>query len=234
VVISGPDEYDRREEYSEIDARFKQRWEEIKAKSHELVRSGQSLYRAMQGWEGIRDEEEWQRMLAVAGSDLKGGRFLVEALGAERYLAPEMVATLIMLRRGWIEEYGVQTAVELMLVDSAVIAFYNQMRAQRLVGNLFNHIEFEFFARDSPTAKIKQKYGEYAVKGYTVEYTAERLTQQMQPLLDRANRMLLRNIKALRDLKTANITVNVNAPSQVNLASKQLNFQGAAPGGDGE
>lgn len=225
LVREDSSEYGRRERHAEQNEEFARFWERMKQKSQELVRSGCSNYRAMEGWQRVTSPEDWERMLAVAGSDLYRGRFLIDMLGAERYLEPERMAVLLTLRRAWIEEYKVETAVELMLVDSAVIAFHNQMRAQRVIGDLFNAIEYQFFARDNPTAKVKQQYGEYAVRGYTVEDTAERLVEVLQPLLDRANRMLLRNIKALRDLKAANITVKVNAPSQVNLAQQQVNVQ---------
>lgn len=93
-------------------------------------------------------------------------------------------------------------------MDSAIISFHNQRRTQRIIGNLHSTIEHEFFARDTASVKVREKYGDYAVRGYIVEDTADRLVEKLQPLLDRANRMLVRNIKALRDLKSANITVH--------------------------
>ncbi len=223
VVREDTSDYGIRESHARISEEYARFWEEMKRKSNELVKSGWSHYSAMEGWQRVTSQEDWERTLAVAGSDLYRGRFLIEMLGAERYLEPERMAVLITLRKAWIEEYRVSTAPELMLVDSAIIAFHNQLRAQRIIGNLHSTIEHEFFARDTPTAKVREKYGEYQVRGYTVENTAERLVEELQPLMDRANRMLLRNIKALRDLKSANITVNVNAPSQVNFAQQQVN-----------
>ncbi len=223
VVREDTSDYGRRERRASTNDEYARFWEEIKRKSNELVKKGWSHYSAMEGWQRVTSQEDWERTLAVAASDLYRGKFLIDMLGAERYLEPERMAVLITLRRAWIEEYQVTTAPELMLVDSAIIAFHNQLRAQRIIGNLHSTIEYEFFARDNPTAKVREKYGEYALKGYTVEDTAERLVDELQLLIDRANRMLLRNIKALRDLKCANITVNVNAPSQVNVAEKQVN-----------
>ncbi len=225
VVREDTSDYGKRERYARVNDEYARFWEEVKRKSNELVKSGWSNYAAMEGWQRVTSQEDWERTLAVAGSDLYRGRFLIEMLGAERYLEPERMAVLITLRRAWIEEYQVTTAPELMLVDSAIIAFHNQLRTQRIIGNLHSTIEHEFFARDNPSVKVREKYGDYAVRGYTVEDTAERLVEELQPLLDRANRMLIRNIKALRDLKSANITVNVNAPSQVNLAQQQVNVQ---------
>ncbi len=225
------DGYGKREERAATDFDYAAFWEERKRKARELVDSGWGYHRAMEGWGKVGSREEWEQTLAVAGSDLHRGRFLIETLGAERYLEPEVVAVLLTLRRSWIEEYGAGTAPELMLVDSAVMAFWNQMRAQRLLGNLFTSVEREFFARESPSAALEGYYGKEAIR-YRVEDLARKLSEDLQPLLDRANRMLIRNLKALRELRAANVTVNVNAPSQLNLAERQVNVAGGPPAGE--
>ncbi len=217
--------YDDHEEYARISEEFARHWEETKKKSRALVHDAWTSHRAMEGWHTVESRQQWEQMLAVSASDTYRGRLLIDTLGAERHLEPETMAAIITLRRAWIAEYGISTAVELMLVDSALIAFFNQLRTQRLIGNLFLSTEYEFFGRDSPSAKLEREYGSNAIKGYRAEYLADKLIHDLQPLLDRANRMMLRNIRALRELKGANITVNVNAPSQVNLAQQQLNVQ---------
>ncbi len=217
--------YQDHEAYAKVSETFAKHWEETKRKSRALVNDAWGTHRAMEGWHSVESQEHWEQMLAVAESDTYRGRLLIDTLGAERHLQPETMAAVIALRRSWIEEYGITTAPELMLVDSALIAFFNQLRTQRLIGNLFLSTEYEFFGRDSPSAKIESYYGSHAVKGYRAEDLADKLIVTLQPLLDRANRMLLRNIKALRDLKSANITVHVNAPSQVNVAQQQVNLK---------
>ncbi len=217
--------FERRERRAEIDEEYKHFWEERKTKAEALVQSGRAGWRAMEGWQRVRSQEDWEDILAVAGSDLYRGRFFLEVLGAERYLEPERMALLLTLREAWIEEYGISTAPELMLMDSALIALHNQLRTQQLIGNLFSSIEAEFFGRDDPMPKLREKHG-YTIQGWRVDDLAQRLTEELQPLLDRANRMLIRNLKALRDLRNAGITVNVNEPSQVNLAQQQINALG--------
>ncbi len=215
--------YEDHEAYAQVSEEFARHWQEVKRKSQALVYSAWASHRTMEGWHTVESREHWEKMLAVSATDTYRGRLLIDTLGAERHLDPETMAAIITLRSNWIAEYQANTAVELMLIDSALIAFFNQLRTQRLIGNLFLATEYEFFGRESPSAKLESEYGSFAIKSYRVEDLADKLIHDLQPLLDRANRMLLRNIKALRDLKSANITVNVNAPSQVNMAQQQVN-----------
>jgi len=47
----------------------------------------------------------------------------------------------------------------MMLVDMAVLAYYNVLRVQGWVGNMALHVEHEFFGQASPAAKFGQQYG---------------------------------------------------------------------------
>ena len=53
-------------------------------------------------------------------NDYDRGAFLIERLGAERYLDPPLMAVLLTLRRQLIDEEGATTAAEMMMVDCAV------------------------------------------------------------------------------------------------------------------
>ena len=44
------------------------------------------------------------------------------------------------------------------------------------------------------------------------------------PQVDRFNQMFLRNLKALRDLKTMPVNVNIAQAGQVNVAQRQVNI----------
>ena len=55
----------------------------------------------------------------------------------------------------------------------------------------------------------------------------ERLSEQLLPLLDRSNRMLLRNLKALRTLKQPPPpSVSIGQAAQVNVGQQQVNVAG--------
>ena len=46
-----------------------------------------------------------------------------------------------------------------MLIDLAVMSYYNALRVQAWIGDLALHIEHEFFCQEGPTAKLQQKWG---------------------------------------------------------------------------
>ena len=139
------------------------------------------------------------------------------------------MAALLVLRRGLIEEHGATTAAELMLIDSTVLSFYHQLRVNGWIGNSASKLEFEFFRSDSPTAKLKDQYGAGAdtIRGLKVEELVKRLTEQLMPLLDRSNRMMIRNLKALRALReAAGPSVSIGSVGQVNVPANQINAAG--------
>jgi hypothetical protein len=64
----------------------------------QLRKSARAVMRAMQGWGCIRSAEEWQAVCDDASQRYQSGRFLIERLGAERFLDPQLMATLWQLR----------------------------------------------------------------------------------------------------------------------------------------
>ena len=84
--------------------------------------------------------------------------------------------------------------------------------------------EHEWFNLDGPTAKLRKTYGAGAVEGLRVEDIAAKMQQDLFPLLERSNRMLLRNLQALRARRqTPAPSVTIGAAGQVNVAGQQVN-----------
>ena len=190
---------------------------------------------AINGWSRIESEEDWLATVEQAEADLASGQFLIDRLGAERYLDPPLMAALLVLRRGLIDEHGATTAAELMLIDSTLLAFYHTLRITGWIGNVASKVEFEFFRTDSPTAKLKAEYGAGAdnIRGLKVEELVKRLGEQLMPLLERSNRMLLRNLQALEAMQQRPLpSVSIGSVGQVNVAANQINADGG--GGDEE
>src|SRR6266511_3785388 len=89
------------------------------AERHERLRTdARAAFRALDGWHGIKSQEDWERTAAQAREDYDRGAFLLDRLGAERYLDPPLMAVLLGLRRRLIEEHQAATAAELMLIDA--------------------------------------------------------------------------------------------------------------------
>ncbi len=195
-----------------------------------LQHDARACYSAMDGWAGVRSEADWQAKIEQADEYLANGRFLLERLGAERYLEPGLMAALVVLRRRIIIELHISGAADLMLLDIALIAYYHQLRLTGWIGNFASLVEADAFGLEGPQAKLRQKYG-YQVDGLKIEDTIARIGEQLLPLMDRCNRLMLRNLRALRDPRqrpTASVTIG--AASQVNVGSQQVNVAEAANG----
>jgi hypothetical protein len=102
-----------------------------------------------------------------------------------------------------------------------VLSYYHVIRVNGWIGNFSQWLEREFFGTASLTAKLKHHYGVGTVHGLTVEDIVHRLAEQLTPLLDRSNRMMLRNLNALHDRRQQpSASVNIG---QVNVAHQQVN-----------
>ena len=96
-------------------------------------------------------------MVEQAASDIESGGFLIDRLGAERYLDPELMAALLVLRRRLIDEYGAESAADIMLIDVAVLSYYHTLRINGWIGNLAGQIESEFFGTDGLSVDVDGK-----------------------------------------------------------------------------
>jgi len=140
---------------------------------------------------------------------------------------PELMAVVWGPRQNLLADLGVTTTAESMAVDLAVLSYCNVLRIQGWIGNLALHIESEWFGLESPTAKFGKKWGR--AEGLRVEDVARRFAEQLIPLLKKTNKLTIRNLKAIQELKAGPLaTVSINNPGQVNVGALQQNIAGAA------
>jgi hypothetical protein len=211
-------------------------YEGILAERHERLRQDAAAsWRAMAGWGNVKTEEEWQAVMVAADEDYDTGEFLLSRMGGDRYLDPPLMAVLLCLRRRLIEEHEATTAAELMMVDLAVLSYYHTLRINGWIGNFSHWFESEFFRKDSLSIKIHGKHKtsfDVKIRGLTIEEIVERLADKLMPLLDRSNRMMLRNLKALEARRQPpSATVSIGQAGQVNVAGIQSNNGGRAVAG---
>jgi hypothetical protein len=181
--------------------------------------------RAMQGWRDIRTVEEWQAASDDAREGYQSGRFLIERLGAERFLDPQLMATLWQLRQGLLEECGTASPAMTMAIDLAVMAYANALRVQGWIGDLALVIEHELFAEESLKVKLRQQYGP-KFDGFAVEEALRRLREQLLPVWERVNRQLLQHLQALQRRGPGSPPmVAIGRAGQVNVARQQVNVQ---------
>jgi len=210
------------EETTDLQTRIHELQERDREAYEELRRNARAVYRAVEGWGGVESPEAWEKTCEESNAAYRSGHFFIDRLGAERFLDPPLMATLWGLRQSLLGELGKATAAEMMLVDMAVLAYYNALRVQGWAGNMALQVEHQFFGQASPTAKFGQQYGR--VEGFAVEDRLRRLAEQLLPLLDRANKMMIRNLKAMRELRRGPVpTVAINRADQVNVAERQAN-----------
>ena len=165
---------------------------EAKEQFKRLKDEAQELYGIVRGVPGVRTPEAWAELLEKAGDEIGNGRFIVGCLGAERYLDPETVAILVTLRQNLLAEASDVTAAEVMMIDAAVIAYHNMLRAQRWIGNLGLVVERELFGQEC----LNQIHG--PTVGDRLEEQFSRLADVILPLQERVARMMLRSLEALR------------------------------------
>jgi hypothetical protein len=202
----------------------------------ELRKNARATMRAFEGWGQIHSVEEWQTTCEDARQRYQSGRFLIERLGAERFLDPQLMATLWQLRQGLLEEYGTASPAVTMVIDLAVMTYYNALRTQGWIGDLALSIEQELFAEESLKLKVRQQYG-VQFDGFAVEEHLRRLKEQLLPVFERVNRQLLQNLQALhRSRPDASPLLAIGRAGQVNVAQQQVNLQQrggrASPPGD--
>ena len=216
---------------------YREAYERALAERHQRLKTdAQATLRSVEGWSTVEGEEDWLATVDQADADLASGQFLIDRLGAERHLDPVLMAALLVIRRGLVDDHDARTTAELMLIDCAVLAFYHTLRINGWIGDIASKIEFEFFRTDSPTAKLKAEYGSGAdtIRGLKVEELVRRLTEQLMPLLDRSNRMMIRNLKALKAIQEGPTpSVSIGSAGQVNVAANQVNQAGGNTGAEG-
>jgi hypothetical protein len=141
---------------------------ELNAQHQELRDQAQAVFAAVKGRRGVQRDEDWQRIFKQAKINYASGRFLIEQLGAERYLLePELMATLTQLRRELLAGIENPTAADTMSADVAIVAYRNFLRMQGWIGNLCLVVERELFGQ----APLNELHG-HAV--------GEQLTQELE------------------------------------------------------
>ncbi len=150
-----------------------------------------AIYGLVNGRRGVRRAEDWAKMLEKAGDEIANGRFIVRCVGAERFLDCETVAVLLSLRQNLIGDLKSASGANIMMIDTAVISYYNFIRVQGWIGNLSLVFEREVFGQKP----LNEFHG--AQVGDRLEEQLQRLAEVMMPLQDRAHRMMMRSLLAI-------------------------------------
>jgi hypothetical protein len=167
--------------------------------------------------------------------DWLSGATLIEMCGGERYLDPPRMALLLNLWDHFIRTYRPEGPAEYLCIALALVSFNHFTRLTEAVGNLANRLEHTFFGIDPLEVRVIQASDKVAPVDRLQARSAahdhvQALGRELLPTLDRLNRMVLRNLQALRDLKATPLSMTVQNYGQLNVAHQQANLaQPAAP-----
>ena len=93
-------------------------------------------------------------------------------------------------------------------------------------------LESEFFSKESLTIRPQNASSGYAHRcdrqpPLWIEHIVERIREQLLPLFDRSNRVMIRNLKALQARQDGSApSVSIGSAGQVNVAQAQVNANG--------
>ncbi len=156
-----------------------------------LKDESRAIYGLIKGQPGVRSPKRWAELLERAGDEIGNGRFIVRCLGAERFLDCETVAVLLSFRQNLIGDLKSASAANIMMIDTAVISYYNFIRVQGWIGNLSLVFERELFGQEP----LNQIHGPQV--GDMLEEQLQRLGETILPLQDRAHRQMMRSLSAI-------------------------------------
>ncbi len=210
-------------EINEINEAYDKNIEKLKEESKIEKREGSLVYRGDLKWAGTVTQEEFDLKRNKVIRDYKTGQFFLERIGRYRNLDEPLTLILLHLRREWIREYDIKTTPEFLLLDMALISYFHFIRLNEAINNIMASIEFDFFLLDTPKFMDREKENKVLAEGL-----ANRMKEVLQPALDQYNRMFIKNLKALRDLRRGNIQLNIGNIGQMNIGDKQINVEGSA------
>lgn len=181
-----------------------------------LRKRAQGLFAALKGRTGVHTPEQFDKLLEKTRNDFDTGTFLVERLGASRFLDADLTCVLLRLRNDLLAEIENPTAADMMHVDLAVVGYRNALRIQNLINNSLMETERHLFGQLS----LDEVLGQTEAK--EVERILEDVEQRLMPLLERCQRMMNRALDRLnwrRRVRQPNVSIGVAA--QVNVGSSE-------------
>lgn len=170
-------------------------------------------------------EEIWERLKYEAGDKFESGHTATEAMYPARHMRTAWnVASYLGLRESFIAEWQPRGGIELSLIDMLAQAFLmyqhwmkeSVMRTETKERQV--HPEYEQWQRfKEPKASQRSGFLDgYWFRPFVHEQAAVEHAAQMA---DRWNRIYMRTLRNMRDLRRYSVPVTINNPQQVNIAA---------------
>lgn len=157
--------------------------------------------------------EVWCRVRAFAADELEGGERAARAIGAN---SPLELARYLAVRDYFIQGWNPQNGIEQSMIDMLA-----QSYSLFLYWTQISHERATVAVRDIDSKLFRELKGK---GGWKQPYQSEAdAVEQAAQMADRHNRLFLRTLRQLRDLRRYTPPVIVNNGGQVNVANQQVN-----------
>jgi hypothetical protein len=155
---------------------------------------------------------QWEEIQEAARADLRSGHRAARAVQESFGSGPWDMAQFLAVRTSLAEQWQPQGGIELLLIDTLAQAYTEQHRWIAAANN--------FLSAECDKHKVELEKQEKWLPPRVTE--AEALEQAMG-MAERWNRMFLRTLRALRDLRRYAPTINIQNAGQVNIGDQQVN-----------
>jgi hypothetical protein len=155
----------------------------------------------------------WQSIKDEARDELKTGHRMAAALEPSAWeREPWLRAQFLAIRNGFVEEWRPKGAIELALIDMMAQTFSEYLYWSREV-----HHRSTSDAKILYTSEEERRIAE--VRGHWLPPRLSERDAIEHEMMDRYNRLFLRTLRQLRDLRRYSPPVTINNPQQVNIAA---------------
>lgn len=167
----------------------------------------------------------WERMKGEAGDKFESGHLATEAMFPVEYMRTAWnVASYLGIRESFVAEWQPRGGIELSLIDMLAQAFLQyqfwvkQSVTRSETRDRQVHPEYEKWQRhkDPKARDLSGFLDGYWFRPFVSERSAIEHAAQMA---DRWNRIYMRTLRNLRDLRRYSVPVTINNPQQVNIAA---------------
>jgi hypothetical protein len=150
----------------------------------------------------------WEQIKEAARKELNNGHRAAEAVEWHGHSTPFQRAQFLAIRQAFIDEWQPRGGIELALIDTMAQCYRSYLC---WLGNHTMHSETEVERENTYLEKTGRR------KART-EAASARIEESFQ-MADRFNRIFLRTLRQLRDLRRYSAPVTINNPQQVNIAA---------------
>lgn len=160
-------------------------------------------------------ERVWQRIKQLAQNELASGHRMAETLeSAVWQREPWKRAQFLAIRNGFVEEWRPRGGIELALIDMMAQSFNEYLFWSQEVHHRSTTDAKILYSREEER-RIAEAQGHWLPPRVGERDATEHAMQMM----DRYNRLFLRTLRQLRDLRRYSPPVTINNPQQVNIAA---------------